>query len=653
MPDFFCPHCDDEFRLSDGAELRCPSCLRKRDVVPLTGGPAPTRAPRRRGVGPLIGVLLVIAALAVFALILFSPRQDAARTADAGDHGQEVSASVQPFAQSWQGEAGLARLVDDITRRARAGEITVSADGPHVPAHMLGALYTEGTRFTASPLSMGLLVSRAARAQGLSPALLERHEPGHGGTTLGGKHLAFRLGGQLKPVAHDLGDEGSYRPVHAKTFESYGDVDQARALRRSGDHKAAAEALQRALRRTPAEPSALFERCRLSMAQKVPEFALPDCERALSIVKDASGQVELAGFYLRSAMLYKALRAANAAIELVPDHAPAWLRKVEVRIAQLASTPQDGQEALLADIDTALSRVEEIDPEAPGLRLAKGKRAFLQGDFVTGADLVEAELRRAPDNEEAYTLLGDFFARSKMWAELEELYSRYHARWPKRADGLQMLALAAMSQDQADKAERWLRELLAVDPDRSGTRLQLATLMAREDRVDDALALLDAEMTSFPDEPAPPLFKAQLLIVKERWAEARPVLELLLRSWPKSPDGYTLLYVTLLRLGETEAARDLMKRADDALLKASFIVGRRLVEQGMIPEGLSLLEGSHAAHPADEEILVTLASVYHAMGRTEDLTRVQEAGLARSPDPDQLRRRLEEALTEVRHVDGE
>ena len=651
MPDFFCPHCDDEFNLPDGAELRCPSCLRKRDVVPLNGGPAPARRPG--GLGPLVGLLLAIAGLGALALSFFSPRQGVERAIDAGEHQQDSRAGVQPFALSWQGEAGLARLVDDMTRRARAGEITVSADGPHVPPHMLGALYSEGTRFTASPTSLGLLVSRAARVQGLTPPIFEGHEPGHAGATLAGKRLAFRLGGQLKPLAHELGDEGSYRPVHQKTFDSYGDVDQARALRQSGDHKAAAEAVQRALQRTPSEPSALFERCRLSMAQKVPEFALPDCERALSIARDAAGQVELASFYLRSAMLYKALRAANAAIELVPDHAAAWIRKVEVRVAQLASTPQDGQEALLADIDTALSRAEEIDPEAPGLRLAKGKRAFLQGDFVTGAELVEAELRRAPDNEEAYTLLGDFFARSKMWAELEELYLRYNARWPKRADGLQMLALAAMSQDQPGKAERWLRELLVVDPHRSGTRLQLATLMAGKERLEDALSLLDAEMAAFPDEPAACLLKAQILIVNERWAEARPLLEQLLRSWPKNPDGYTLLYVTLLRLGEAEAAEGLMKRADDALMKASFIVGRRLVERGMITEGLGLLEGSHAADPTDEEILVTLASVYHALRRTEELTRVQEAALARSPEPERLRRRLEEALAEVRHVDGE
>ena len=649
---FFCPHCEKEFDVQPGTDARCPHCMRQRDLVPL-GGPSVRveRAPRR----PLgwVAAGLVLLTLAGVAALVLTRQEGAAPvpTPTLGD--PKAQEEVAAFARDYQGEVGVARLVADLAGRAKSGTVVVGAAEPHVRPQVLASLVKNGAPLHASEVSVALLVHVVAASQGLAPTFTELREPGRGLTSFAGKHLAVRLRGERTPLCPETDPApaaDAEADVPTVSLLAWAHADRARSARLSGDTRAAASALDEAVQLAPQDPLVLFERCRLGMAQKLPEFALPDCEKALARGKDVDGLVEAAGFYLDAALLVRALQAVNDAIALDGKSAAAWVRRAEVRIAQLASSPADQQAALLADVDAAVTEAEKIDPQAFGLHLARARRAFLQNDFVTGSDEAEAELRRHPDNEAGYTLLGDLYLRSQLWPELDELYARYLARWPGRPQGLQLAALAKMQRGQGAEAEGLLKKLLDVDPRRQGTRTQLATLYLNAEREAEALALLDAEAGQFPDDPAPRLLKAQVLVLKEKWADAIPTLESFLESWPKNPEALTLLYSALQKSGAPDKASALLDRADQKLVKARLLVARRLLEDGQLDDGLRVLAEAAEKTPDDEEIAVALAATYHALGREADADAAKARALARTSNREQLEQRLKEAYEEVRRT---
>jgi tetratricopeptide (TPR) repeat protein len=611
----------------------------------------------RRPLGWLLAGLVLLTLVGGAAVM--SLRQKGAEPAP-GPAARDLKAmeEVAAFGRDFQGEVGIERLLAELAGRVKAGNAFIGATEPHVKPQVLATLWKNGASLHASEVSLAAFVHLLAESQGLKLSVIETRAPDRGVTSFAGKRLAVQLREKRVPFCPSsdgaaTGSEPSTAAetaLHPATLMAWACADRARSARLSGDTRAAAVALDEALALAPQDPLVLFERCRLGMSQRMPEFALPDCEKALARGKDVDGLIEVAGFYLEGALLFRALQSVNDAIALDGKAAPAWVRRAEVRIAQLASSPADQQAALLADVDAAVAEADKLDAQVAGLHLARAKRAFLQNDFVTGADEAEAELRRHPDNEGAYTLLGDLYLRSQLWPELDDLYTRYLARWPGRPQGLQLLAVAKMQRGQGAEAETLLKKLLEVDPRRQGTRTQLATLYLNGEREADALALLDAEAQAFPDDPAPRLLKAQVLVMKEKWPEAIPALEGFVESWPKSPEGLTLLYTAYRRTNAPDKASALMDRADLKLVKARTLVARRLLEDGQLDDGLALLAEAARKAPDDEEIAVTLAATYHALGNEAEADATKARALERTSNRELLLRRLDEAYEEVRHA---
>jgi|GEM_PF-3118619 len=644
---FFCPHCEKEFDVTPGGDARCPHCLRQRDLVPLGGPSVRVERASRRPLGWVaLGLALLTAAGGAAVWFLRQHHDTPAAAPSAVD--AKVQAELDTFGHDYQGEIGLARLLALIAERVKAGTVVVGPDEPHVRPQVLATLLQNNAPLHASEVSVALLVHLLAEGQALKLTVSESREPNRGLTSFAGKHLAFLLRDQRTPVVPSDTAPAAEVVLRPTTLLAWGHTDRARSARQAGDTRAAASALDEALTLAPQDPLVLFERCRLGMAQKMPEFALPDCDKALAQGKDLDGLIEVAGYYLDAALLFRALQAVNDAIALDGKSAAAWVRRADVRIAQLASSPADQHAALLADVDAAVAEAERLDAQVPGLHLARARRAFLQNDFVTGSDEAEAELRRHPEGEAAYTLLGDLYLRSQLWPELDDLYTRYLERWPDRPQGVQLLAVAKMSRNEPAEAEKLLKKLLSIDPRRQGTRTQLATIYLSGEREAEGLALLDAEASQFPDDPAPRLLKAQVLVLKERWAEVIPVLEGFLEAWPKNPEGLTLLYTAYRKSNAPDKAAALLDRADQKLVKARALVARRLLEEGQVDEGLALLAEAQARSPDDEEISVTLGAAYHALGKTAEADAVKAKALERSSNREQLEQRFEEAFTEVK-----
>jgi tetratricopeptide (TPR) repeat protein len=650
---YFCPHCEKEFDLPQGQEARCPTCLRRNDLVPL-GAPG-IRAPRsvsnpRSGLALALAVLGVLLAVGVVAWLrsrVDAPPAQGPRQAAAVAPVEVPAPEVESLALKYQGEAGLQRFIDEVQARVKDGGLVVGPGKPFLKPSMAASSWANRAPAATDELSLAWLLTGLARAQGLDLAFLQLRGVRDGGSSVGGRRLAVRLKGQVVPLLADVTDVAAFEPLSAGQLASLADVDRGRTAREAGDFKAAAEALEAALARTPDQPQALFERCRLGMARKVAEFALPDCDRALSLARDVDGLVEAAGFYLDSALLYRAFQLANEAVALEPQSVPAWLRRAEVRLAQLSAAAQEQRAQLLQEVDQAIEKARGVDPAAPRVHLLQAKRAFLQDDYVKAADEVETELKLHPETEEAYTLLGDFYGRSQMWPELEDLYLRYLERWPNRPQGLQMAAVARMSQNRGAEAEPLLRKLLEVDPRRQGTRIQLATLLFSSERLGEAMRLLDEEREQFPDDPAAPLLKAQVLALSEKWGEAEPILTALLERFPRNADAYELLYTVYRRQSAPDKARALLERAESKLSGARHVIAERLLQGGMVQEGVEVLKETLDKDPADERAAVTLAAVYHALGRAREAQEVRAAALSRSPNRELLEQRFNEAFEEV------
>ena len=424
---------------------------------------------------------------------------------------------------------------------------------------------------------------------------------------------------------------------------------QQRAPRR------AVEYLKPLVERLPADAATLTVLGNAYMADRKPDLALQEFEKAaaldpdnptiktrvaISEIDSGQGQQGLATLEevfateagaavagptlvlteLRAGRLDKAAEVAGSLIKRDPKNPIYNTLLGEVRAAQRDYPAAEG----------AFRAALAIDPEFPAATRDLAQLYATTGRAEEAKKVYSDLLAKKPNETSALLGLGDLYGAEKKWAEAIDAINR--ARAAARNDptpGLKLIALYEARQDWKS-AKTVAAELAAQFP-------QNVAVLEAQGRAQIGAGDVEGALSSYKRayEQAPnsmPILSRYLALLNSRkyFSEARSALQEAVARNPRNQS----LKAELIRVeGEINGvdaavakARGLAK--DDPDNNTYDLVSAELYEKaGRTADGLALLEKAVAAKPADDSLAVALSRLY---SRTGDFSKAEDV----------LRRRL-------------
>lgn len=267
----------------------------------------------------------------------------------------------------------------------------------------------------------------------------------------------------------------------------------ASALRRKGQHEAAASILERLVRQYPQAANSQYE---LGMA--------------------------LAG--LRRAEAAEA--ALRQCLTLAPDHAEALAAFADLLFRR-------GADALAKTAATRARRLRIRDP-----MVGAAFERLAQGDAPAALALLQDRLAAAPDDGEALALLGEMALDSGRFADAERHLDRACAQRPRDERIWLQLAVSRLRQQKIAAAAPLIERLLAAHPAAPAYRNLQAALLGLMGDDAGALALYEGLLNEMPDQPQVWLNYAQALKTVGRRADAEAAYRACLAIAPASGEAY-------------------------------------------------------------------------------------------------------------------
>jgi tetratricopeptide (TPR) repeat protein len=138
---------------------------------------------------------------------------------------------------------------------------------------------------------------------------------------------------------------------------------------------------------------------------------------------------------------------------------------------------------------------------------------------------------------------------------------------PRDADAHYQLGLIHLQRRQLDEAEARFRKAAEIDPREVDAHYQLGRLARGQRRFEDALRHFEAVVSRDPKHASHEVWReiGATYLESESWAEARWALSKFVEARDHDPEGLHRLGVALLRLGETERAREMFRRCVEAV----------------------------------------------------------------------------------------
>jgi predicted Zn-dependent protease len=287
-------------------------------------------------------------------------------------------------------------------------------------------------------------------------------------------------------------------------------------------------------------------------------------------------------------------------------------------------------------------------------------RANLAGLMRSTGRLREAEtlyreaLARDPDHHDARMglsrTLGDLAQPVAAEGEARVLI----AQRPADPHSWSALATSLRAQSRVPEAEMAYRQALAVDPDHTFTRADLAGLLLDTDRPEDALEVLEASVPrtkSFPRLFALGRAYAQLYRIEESEAAFAAAIEM----EPRHTQAQFYLARVRHMLGDTNFSRDIATAVkthrDD--LNLQMLLGEVLRRVGDLQSTETLLRDILTRFGPLPEVRATLAAVLHDANRLKEAeTEALDAAAALPRDPFVIEQLVAILLARGRPVDA-
>ena len=402
--------------------------------------------------------------------------------------------------------------------------------------------------------------------------------------------LRFALA-KLYRSAAKLGEaESAYREI----IELAGSDPQALRARTqlaglllAADRAEEAEALAaEVLAEDARDADALLVRAAIALRRDDPERAISDLRALLRDTQDSVAALRLlAQAHAQKQDMALAQDALEKAIEMAPSDPAAYLQLANLRA-------QNG------DMDGALMVLERLLAQAPentAAQIAMARIRLGQQDIDALNRTAQRVLGSRPEHGLGYYLKGIVLQRQgKLDASVEQFETALE-KAPGAPEPLVALARSHLALDQPDKAEQYLRQLLADDP---------SNIMA--------INLL-----------------GEIYFASKRFAEAREQYAEAILVRPSSPLAYVRMAALQVREGNSAAALKTLQSGVDATERNGFLLlqlGMWLQEANRYDEAAVLYEEVLQRNPQADAAVNNLAMllVDHRANQPESLSRALE-----------------------------
>lgn len=658
---YLCPHCNLSFDLADGEPERCPKCLRRSGVAPVSAlADGPSR-PRRIGGRQVVVLTLVVGAL-IAGLVVFlvgRGKKGAPLHALAGDSGlsAELAAAgiapdaapdplaageaVRALAASLDAEGSDHRaraesLLASVRGLTRSGALTLEPFGDRPPASApTTAEELAATKGAADPWEMAALFHAVARAKGIDVRLAERTTTRNAATSIRRKELGVLAGPEgdarfLDPWNGVTDQAAGARPLTPGQFVAYGLGLRALWAQGRGDKAAAAEDAANALKLFPDSPAILFLKGQLELEAGGGDIGLQSMEKAVSSAPDGLGWYNLGAAYARNESNFKAFQAFQRAVEVDPRYAPAHLAIGNMELIRAAQAPEDQVAERLKGAEDAFTKAKEADPNVSGLAVSEAQLLLMREKPEEAQARLRKAIEEQPKEPDPYVMLGQMLFDGDEREEGLTLIERGALLAPERPELRHVLPGAyATTQDWKRAVQTW-RSLLAAAPEARDVRLHLATALRESGDRTASRTILEEQVQRFPDDTLSKSLLAQLLLDAK---ELQPAIALLrdVTAREGSLEARILLYYALRQAGEADADAvldQIAARHEDGRL----VTAQVLLEQGAVPLAIDVLRGALEKDAADHRPAVMLATALRATGKADEAARVRADAVARAPE---------------------
>jgi tetratricopeptide (TPR) repeat protein len=331
--------------------------------------------------------------------------------------------------------------------------------------------------------------------------------------------------------------------------------------------------------------------------------------------------------------------AALATAKAMVDQESGAAQRLEyAQFLYAAGQEEEGRAAL-----EALADSEEVGAAARrSLALIDAER----GEFDSAGKRWRALVQSGRFVYEGIFYLGQIAERRGETGDAIELFSRV-----TESDlAVPAQTRAALLKSRADGVDAGMAMLKKFDEERAGNEVEMAiaqaTLLADLDRIPQGVSVLDAAIESYPDRDDLMVSKALLLERDGKSSDALKAMRELARQRPDDPTVLNMLGYTLVdRTRNVEEGAAMIRRALDAMPDNGAILdsmGWALHRQRRNEEALPYLQRAHE-RAADPEISLHLGEVLWALGRNDEARKTWEDALARAPDNEPLKARLNKA----------
>ncbi len=325
-----------------------------------------------------------------------------------------------------------------------------------------------------------------------------------------------------------------------------------------------------------------------------------------------------------------------------PDDAEKELRTI------IASKPSDPQPGL------ALVRVLNIfrGPAAARqelearIRAGQGKDVFpyqlalaqfnvAQGEVKAGEQQLKALIDNAPakDTLAAQVALAQFYFKQKNLDSTDKLVSQILQKDSRNPDGLKLRAAILIQRGHVEEAIEDLREALNDQPQSADLMMLLAAAYEANGSIDLADSEFAEALRESKFNPVVGLNYVAFLGRRGNVSRVEDLLTDLASRWPQNKEVLTNLAEIKLRRHDwagAQAIADRIKNLGDSA-QADEILGTALLAQDKYSQGISVLQGAHAAAPTARQPLASLVQAYVRAKRTDKAAALLQQTLKSDP----------------------
>ena len=204
-----------------------------------------------------------------------------------------------------------------------------------------------------------------------------------------------------------------------------------------------------------------------------------------------------------------------------------------------------------------------------------------------------------------------------------------------RAVAYSILGTIKLQQGRLDDSARLLGEAIRLEPRLVGAQLSLAQVYTLQNKPDLALARFRTVLELDPDNPSARLALARAEVDKRNYRQALKLTDPVRPALRESPEGLFVIAAALLKTGRRDEAAPLAadwSRLPNVPQAASIAFGLLFVQEGLIDEGLAVLEHAKQGGQAGYELAFNLAGAYLMRKDAARALEYYDAALSAMPD---------------------